>query len=125
MRNALLGAAVIAGISFVAAGQARADGDAAAGAIVFKQCAICHSPVQGQNKIGPSLWGVVGRHSASIPNFQYSAAMKAADKTWDPATLDTYLTKPSAMVPGTKMTFAGLSNPTDRANVIAYLETLK
>jgi cytochrome c len=100
-------------------------GDAAHGAVIFKQCLTCHTNVQGQNKIGPSLWGVVGRHSASIPDYQYSTAMKNADKTWDEATLNVYLTKPQAMVPGTKMTFYGLPKEQDRLDVIAYLKTLK
>jgi cytochrome c len=104
---------------------ARADGDPAAGKEVFKKCAICHSPDKGVNKIGPSLWGVVGRPSGSIENFNYSNAMKNANKVWDPATLDVYLTDPRAYIPGIKMIFVGLKDPTDRANVIAYLETLK
>jgi len=104
---------------------AYADGDAVAGKKVFNQCAVCHSPQPNKTIIGPSLFGVVGRHSASLPGYSYSDAMKAADKTWDAATLDAYLTNPAKMVPGTKMTFAGLSKAEDRANVIAYLETLK
>jgi cytochrome c len=95
------------------------------GAVVFKQCLVCHTNEEGKNKIGPSLWGIVGRHSASIATFNYSPAMKAADKTWDDATLNTYLTKPQAMVPGTKMTFPGLAKEQDRLDVIAYLNTLK
>ena len=104
---------------------AAGTGDPAHGAIIFKQCLTCHTNVQGQNKIGPSLWAVVGRHSASIPDYQYSTAMKNADKTWDEATLNVYLTKPQAMVPGTKMTFFGLPKEQDRLDVIAYLKTLK
>ncbi len=100
-------------------------GDATAGKEVFKKCALCHSPDAGVNKIGPSLHGIVGRHSGSIENFTYSAAMKAADKVWDEATLDTYLTDPRGLVPGTKMIFPGLKDEKDRQNVIAYLETLK
>jgi cytochrome c len=104
---------------------AYAGGDAAAGKTVFAKCAICHSTQQGKTVMGPSLFGIVGRHSASIEGYNYSDAMKKADKTWDAATLDTYLTDPKGMVPGTKMIFPGLSKPEDRANVIAYLETLK
>ena len=118
-----IAATAIAALSFAPA--ARADGDAAAGKAVFNKCAICHSPAAGKNMIGPSLFGVVGRKSASIEGFSYSDAMKAADKTWDEATLDTYLTNPKAMVPGTKMIFPGLPKPEDRANLIAYLSTLK
>jgi cytochrome c len=100
-------------------------GDPVHGAVVFKQCLLCHTNEQGKNKIGPSLWGVVDRHSATIADYNYSPAMKAADKVWDEATLNVYLTKPQAMVPGTKMTFAGLSKEQDRLDVIAYLKTLK
>jgi cytochrome c len=100
-------------------------GDAGAGKKVFSKCAICHSPQQGKTLMGPSLFGVVGRHSATLEGYAYSDAMKKADKTWDEATLDAYLTNPKAMVPGTKMVFPGLPNAEDRANVIEYLATLK
>jgi cytochrome c len=102
-----------------------AGGDAAAGKTVFAKCAICHATQPGKTAIGPSLFGVVGRHSASIEGYSYSDAMKKADKTWDEATLDVYLADPKATVPGTKMVFGGLPKPEDRANVIAYLATLK
>ncbi len=104
---------------------ARADGDAEAGKKAFSKCAVCHTAVAGKNGLGPSLFGVVGRPSASVAGFNYSDAMKAANKTWDVATLDAYLTDPKAAVPGNKMAFAGLPKPEDRANVIAYLATLK
>jgi cytochrome c len=104
---------------------ARADGDATKGKQVFMKCAICHSPEPGQNKVGPSLAGVVGRKSATVPNFNYSEAMKKADKTWDEATLDANLSNPRGMVPNSKMIFVGLKDEADRANVIAYLGTLK
>lgn len=116
-------AAALASLAFSSA--AYAGGDAAAGKNVFNKCAICHSAAPGKNSLGPSLFGVVGRHSASVEGYTYSEAMKSANKTWDEATLDVYLTDPKAMVPGTKMTFAGLPKPEDRANVIAYLATLK
>jgi len=116
----------VAAISLVCISSAAyADGDAAAGKSVFNKCAICHSPALGKNSVGPSLFGVVGRHSASVEGFKYSDAMKAANKTWDEATLDVYLTDPKAMIPGTKMTFPGLAKAEDRANLIAYLATLK
>ncbi len=107
------------------AASARADGDAEAGKKTFAKCGICHAVEAGKNKIGPSLFGVVGRKSASIPDFAYSDAMKAANKTWDAATLNEWITNPKALVPGTKMIFAGLPSQTDRDNVIAYLSTLK
>jgi cytochrome c len=105
---------------------ARAAGDPAAGEAVFKKnCAVCHTTEAGKNKIGPSLNGIVGRHSATIPNFQYSEAMKKADKTWDENTLEVYLANPRETVPNTKMIFAGLKNDKDRENLIAYLAAQK
>jgi cytochrome c len=113
-------------------GLARADdakpwdgGDAAAGKQVFVKCALCHYAEPGKVKIGPPLWGVVGRPSASVPGYSYSTAMKAYNHVLTPENLFTYLQAPMKVVPGTKMTFVGLSSPTDRKNVIAYLETLK
>ena len=117
--------AIVVMISLLAATTARADGDAAAGKVVFNKCSICHSGDAGVNRIGPSLHGVVGRQSASVENFNYSPAMKAANWTWTPEQLDKYLTDPKATVPGNHMIFPGLKDPNDRANLIAYLETLK
>ena len=97
-----------------------------AGKSVFhSKCTICHSITQGQNRVGPSLFGVVGRPSATAPGYSYSSAMKNAGKTWDAATLDVYLTNPRGMVPGTKMAFGGLPDATDRGNLIAYLGSVK
>jgi len=104
---------------------AHAAGDAGAGKSVFHKCAICHSPAQGQNRVGPSLFGIIGRKAGAVPGYNYSDAMKNSGKVWDAATLDTYLANPRSVVPGTKMSFAGLPDATDRANVIAYLTTLK
>lgn len=109
----------------ISATAARADGDAAAGQVVFHKCMACHSAKQGENKVGPSLYGVVGRPSHSIASYNYSTAMAAYNVTWDPSTLDHYLTNPRGVVPGTKMIFVGLKSDQDRANVIAYLSTLK
>ena len=103
---------------------AHAAGDAAAGEKVFVQCKACHENEKGVNKIGPTLKGVVGRKTASVPGYKYSDAMAAkgaAGQVWDEATLTAYLPSPKAMVPGTKMAFAGLKKPEDVQNVIAYL----
>jgi cytochrome c len=114
---------VLAGLSCLLTG-AQA-GDPTAGEKVFKsQCALCHSAEAGKDRIGPSLFGVVGRHSGTIEGFKYSVANKGADIVWTPEILDKYLTSPKAVVPGTIMTYAGLKNDAQRADLIAYLETL-
>src|SRR6516162_10125287 len=99
--------------------------DVEAGKVAFKKCALCHTDEAGKNKIGPSLFGVVGRKSASVENYNYSEAMKQFDHTWDAETLDKYLADPRAVVPNTKMIFPGIKDEKERQDVIAYLETLK
>jgi len=99
--------------------------DIEAGKVAFKKCALCHTTESGKNKIGPSLFGIVGRKSGSVDNFSYSEAMKSFDHTWDAETLDTYLADPRTVVPGTKMIFPGIKDKTEREDLIAYLETLK
>lgn len=115
--------ALAAGFAVVA-GQARADGDAAHGKQVFQQCGICHSTEPGEAKLGPSLFGVVGRKSAAVPGFRYTPAIQKLDVTWTPAELDQWLQNPSKMASGTAMAF-NLSNEKDRQDVIAYLATLQ
>jgi cytochrome c2 len=107
------------------AAPAFAQGDAAAGQVVFRKCAACHNVEPGKNKLGPSLHGLIGRKSATVPNYTYSAAMKAYDVTWTEETLFTYLEKPQQLVKGTKMVFAGLPSEKERRDIIAYLATLK
>ena len=105
---------------------ARADGDATAGKAVFEaNCSLCHAPDKGVNKVGPSLWGVVGRKAGSLDGYNYSDAMKNANRTWNAQTLNVYLTNPQKTIPGVRMLFAGLPSDSDRANVIAYLSSLK
>jgi cytochrome c len=124
MRYSLLGRIVFAWI-FGITGAAYAQ-DAAAGARVFRsQCSICHSPQPGRNIIGPSLFGVVGRHSGIIPNFHYSTANQASGLVWNPPTLDRYLAAPREVVPGTLMTYPGLKDTNERGDLIAYLATLR
>ncbi len=103
-------------------------GDARAqdGAQLFKSnCKVCHSAEAGQNKIGPSLFGVVGRKAGTAASYTYSDAMKNSGLTWTPGQLDTYLVNPKGVVPNTKMLFLGLKKPEDRKAIIGYLETLK
>lgn len=99
--------------------------DVEAGKADFKKCALCHTTEAGKNKAGPSLFGIVGRKSASLENYNYSEAMKKFDRTWDPQTLDAYLADPRKTLPGTTMIFPGLKEKSERDDVIAYLETLK
>lgn len=101
-----------------------AAADPAKGATVFKKCATCHK-VDGANAVGPHLNGVIGRPVGSIADFAYSDPMKTHGGDWTPEKIFHFLASPKVDVPGTKMTFAGLPKPEDRANVIAYLETLK
>lgn len=115
---------ILAASLMVPAGAALAEGDAVAGAKVFKQCQACHTATEPQNKVGPSLMGVVGRPVASVADYKYSPAMTkfGEGKVWSEEELAAYLPKPKDLVPGTKMAFAGLKKPEDIANVIAYLK---
>jgi len=102
-----------------------ASASAERGAQSAKQCQICHNVEEGKGaKIGPDLYGVVGRPVASEPGFSYSAALKAKGGKWTFDALNKWLTDPRADVPGTSMTFAGISKEKQRADVIAYLNTL-
>ena len=99
--------------------------DAKKGEATAKVCLTCHSfDKGGPNKIGPNLYGITGEKPAVVPGFTFSDAMQKKGGTWTYEDLYTFLKSPKAAVPGTKMTFAGLPKPTDRANVIAYLRTL-
>lgn len=101
-----------------------ASADPQKGAQVFKKCGACHSDQKGgPNQIGPQLWGVVGRPVGSEAGFSYSDAIKQHSGPWTFDELFQWLKSPKAYAPGTKMTFAGLSDPQDRANVIAYLNS--
>jgi cytochrome c len=94
------------------------------GGQVAKECELCHNLGKGQGaKIGPDLYGVVGRPVASVSGFNYSAPLKAKGGTWTFDALNTWLTNPRADVPGTAMTFAGISSEHQRADVIAYLNS--
>jgi cytochrome c len=101
------------------------EGDATAGAVVFKKCAVCHVADTDKNKVGPSLNGLLGRKAGTHPDFRYSPAMLSAGEAglvWDEATLRVYLHDPRKKVKGTKLGFPGLKDDADIANVIAYLK---
>lgn len=102
-----------------------AAGDSATGERVGKICASCHTfDPNGANRIGPNLWGVVGRDVASHGGFAYSKAMTGQPGIWTYESLDHYLTAPARAVPGNKMAFAGIRNPKDRASLLVWLGTL-
>jgi cytochrome c len=107
--------------------QYMAKADPAKGQVVAKVCLQCHTFAKGEpNKIGPILFGVMAEHVAAVPNYQFSSALAAhKDDRWDAERLNVWLFKPQAFAKGTKMTFPGLPKPQDRADVIAYLDSLK
>src|SRR6266436_2626179 len=104
-----------------------AKADPKKGEQLVKVCVQCHTFNKGgANKIGPNLWGVIEENMAAVPNYQFSAAMEAhKNEKWDPDKLNQWLWRPQSLIKGTKMTFAGMPKAEDRADVIAYLETLK
>ena len=99
-----------------------ASASVADGEKIFKKCAACHSIAKGGgNKIGPALWGVLGRQAGSVSNYKYSKAMAAHGKPWSFEEMNSFLIKPKDWIKGTKMTFVGLKKETDRAAVILYM----
>jgi len=124
MRAAILTLIVSTAASFAPAYATTAD-PAAGHALFDRTCRNCHSLDVGVNKVGPSLWHVIGRPSASVEGFAYSDAVKQLHGIWTPEALNLYLADPRGEVHGAKMFFKGLKDPQDRANVIAYLGTLQ
>ena len=101
-----------------------ATADAAAGEQVFKKCTACHNADPGgANALGPGLYGVMGNPVAAHPGFAFTDALKSKGGTWDWETMSAWLASPKKFAPGTKMTFAGISNPQDRANLMAFLNS--
>ena len=99
-------------------------GDAAAGETVFAQCRTCHLIDEGRNGVGPSLYGVIGRTAGTVEGFRYSDANASSGVTWTPEVMFDYLESPREFMPGTRMAFPGLRDPQDRADLIAYLESV-
>lgn len=119
-------AAALLAASVVVAPAAQAQ-DVAAGEAAFRRlCSACHIvAAEGPRRLGPTVFGVVGRKAGSVEGFRYSSAKRDADLVWTPEQLDKYLANPREFMPGTTMAFAGIRNDAERANVIAYLQTLK
>jgi cytochrome c len=104
-------------------GGACADGEAARGEARFQDCAACHRLDAGANNVGPSLHGIFTRKAGEFADFRYSPAMKRSGIVWTPQTLEQFIADPQAMVPGNRMPFAGITDASDRADLIAYLTT--
>ncbi|MEO8813381.1 MAG: cytochrome c family protein [Caulobacteraceae bacterium] len=95
------------------------------GAAKFALCKSCHTAVQGgANMTGPNLWGVFGRKAGSAPGFAYSEGLKATGIVWDADKIDRWITNPRKIVPATKMTYIGMQDPKDRADVVAWLKVV-
>jgi cytochrome c len=123
-RGTMLGLAPAALLLASAAGALAADIGNGKG--VFTRCAACHRLDKGGgNGIGPNLFGVVGRKAGSKSDFSYSTAMKSAGFAWTPQKLDAWIAHPAQVVPGNRMAFFGIPNAKDRADLVAYLATLK
>lgn len=111
-----------AGVAVVPIATLLATADIAKGEAVFKKCTACHSIAQGgANGIGPNLWAAMGKPHGHVAGFAYSDALKSVPGNWDWEGMDKWLANPKKYAPGTKMTFAGLGNPEERANLILYL----
>lgn len=111
----------LADVSAFAAGNPKKGAD-----LFVEECGDCHSPIPGKNKKGPSLNGVIGRPAGSIGDFaDYSSAMRQAGFAWSPEKIDAYLAQPRKVIAGGKMKYDGLPDGTARADVIAYLQSLK
>jgi cytochrome c len=112
------------GMTLLLIGAARADGDAARGEARFQDCAACHKLEAGSNDVGPSLHAIFERKAGALADFRYSPAMKRSGISWTPETLDKFITDPQAMVPANRMPYAGMANPSERADLIAYLQKM-
>lgn len=108
-------------LAMLMAGPGLAEPDPDAGKTVFKKCRACHTLQKGRNKVGPSLYNIVGAPSAGVPDFRYSGALSKAGLIWDEETLAAFLSDPKTVVPGNKMSFLGLKTEADIENLIAYI----
>lgn len=113
-----LATAVVLGFS----APAMAEGDAANGEKVFRKCQACHVVKAGVNRVGPSLYGIVGSEAGKVEGFRYSKAMADSGITWTEDKLAEYLENPRGVVKGTRMAFAGLKDEQERLDVIAYIK---
>lgn len=113
------------GAGILAASAAQAAPDVEAGRKAFAACAACHGTTAGAKKLGPTLFGVVGRKAGTVPGFKASPALAKSGKTWSRAELDAYIANPRKALPGTRMPYGGMANAQQRKALIDYLATLK
>ena len=99
--------------------------DPVKGKKVFKKCVACHSLQEGKNKIGPSLYNLLGRKAGSVDGYKYSKAMKNSDVVWDEESLDKFLTKPRKFIKKTKMSFLGIKKKSLRDDLISFFKQLQ
>jgi cytochrome c len=132
-RNALEQVALLSGIAYFLLSTASApeelapqNADVASGQQAFNNlCRTCHSTREGDNRLGPHVWGIIGRKAGSLPNYSYSSAMKGADFVWDEEKLERFIAKPDETVPGNNMKpYGGLASAESRVKLIAFLKTL-
>lgn len=121
MKFAATGAFALAAFVGIGVDYAAAQ-DPAAGEAVFRRCQACHVVDSDQNRVGPSLQGVFGREAGAVEGFRYSPAMANSGIVWDEETIDAYLADPRGYIQGNRMAFAGLRDPQQRADVIAYMK---
>ncbi|MDF1721886.1 MAG: cytochrome c family protein [Minwuia sp.] len=119
MKNLIVATAVALTLGM---GAAQAEGDATAGAKVYKKCKICHALEPGKNKVGPSLHGIFDREAGTVEGFRYSSAMKGSGITWNDETITAYMKDPRGYIPKNKMAFPGLKKQADIDNLLAYLK---
>jgi len=106
------------------AGLAHAQGDATRGEKYFVDCASCHALANGENGVGPSLSGMFGRKAGTLDDYRYSPALKRSNIVWSPQTLDDFIADPQKAVPANRMPYAGMTNASERADLIAYLQKM-
>lgn len=112
-------------ILFLSAAALAAEAAQAQMSPAFAPCVACHTAKAGQNRLGPTLYGIVGAKKAAVPGFNYSPAMKASKGVWSEAELDAYIANPRAKVPGTRMIYAGMPDAAKRKALIDWLKTQK
>ena len=125
MNNCIKSLLIIGGlITFILIFSIANAADPLTGKKVFKKCVACHSLQEGKNKIGPSLYNLMGRKAGSVEGYKYSKAMKNSDVVWDEESLDKFLIKPRKFIKRTKMSFRGIKKKSSRDDLISFFKNL-